>query len=99
MSSTLLAEIESPSAPPSLPPVLDAIFGGFRRWAAHPAALFGLLLLLNTLFRPYLGIHHDAMLYSGQVLSRLDPATYSDDLFFRYGSQDRFSIFSPLMAP
>ncbi len=49
--------------------------------------------------RPYLGVRHDAVLYLGQVLNRLSPATYGSDLFFRYGSQDRFSMFSALVAP
>jgi hypothetical protein len=33
------------------------------------------------------------------VLSRLDPELLRGDLFFEYGSQDRFSLFSTLMAP
>ena len=61
----------------------------------------GLLLIaaLWLVVRPYRGVRHDAVLYLGQTLSRLMPDTIGKDLFFAYGSQDRYSIFSPLMAP
>lgn len=63
---------------------------------------FNLWLIVCALWvcaRPYRGVRHDGLLYLAQVFHRLDPATYGADLFFRYGSQDRFSIFSLLMAP
>jgi hypothetical protein len=61
----------------------------------------GLLLIaaLWLIVRPYRGVRHDAVLYLGQTLSRLMPDTIGKDLFFAYGSQDRYSIFSSLMAP
>src|SRR5688572_6594290 len=70
-----------------------------RAVAARPWSLFALLLVLNAAARPYLGIVHDARLYSAQVLNQLDAGCYADDLFFRYGSQDQFSLFSRLAAP
>jgi hypothetical protein len=57
------------------------------------------LLALNAMARPYAGITHDARLYSAQVLHQIDPQSFGDDLFFRYGSQDQFSIFSRVAAP
>lgn len=44
------------------------------------------------------GLYDDAVLYTLQALNRIDPATYSQDLFFRFGSQDAFTIFTPLYA-
>jgi hypothetical protein len=45
-----------------------------------------------------LGIFDDAVLYTLQALNRIDPVTYSHDLFFRFGSQDAFTIFTPVYA-
>src|SRR3712207_278956 len=70
-----------------------------RRLAGRPGTFFLVLLALNALCRPYANIDHDTRLYSVQVLNQLNPDAYADDLFFRYGSQDQFSLFSPLMAP
>lgn len=47
----------------------------------------------------YFGIVHDGRLYTVQALRGLDPAHWADDLYFRYGSQDAFTIFSALYAP
>src|SRR5437660_986735 len=69
------------------------------RLADRPWALFVVLLTINALARPYAGITHDTRLYSVQVLNRVEDGAYADDLFFRYGSQDRYSLFSPLAAP
>lgn len=61
------------------------------------AAIATLGLWLVT--RPYRGVRHDGILYLGQVLDRLMPQRFHDDLFFAFGSQDRYSLFSPLVAP
>ena len=57
------------------------------------------MLLVNALTQPYLDLVHDARLYSLQVLDRVEPGLYSNDLYLRYGSQDSFSIFSKIIAP
>lgn len=67
--------------------------------AERPGSLLLLLLALNAVARPYSGIIHDARLYSAQALNKLENGLYNDDLFFRYGSQDQFSIFSRCAAP
>lgn len=46
----------------------------------------------------YPGLWHDAVLYAAQAIYRLDPAPFTKDLFFAYGSQDGFTAFSPLYA-
>jgi hypothetical protein len=65
----------------------------------RPWLCAGVLLAIRSVFRPYLGLVHDAKLYSLQVASHVWPNTYNSDLFFAFGSQDSFSVFSHLMAP
>ncbi len=50
------------------------------------------------LVHPYQGIFHDANLYALQALAHLYPASLSQDVFLHFGSQDRFTLFSPLYA-
>jgi hypothetical protein len=59
-----------------------------------------LLLCIATwmLAHPYSGLFHDANLYTLQALARLHPDTLAQDVFLRFGSQDSFTIFSPLYA-
>src|SRR4051812_19458981 len=49
--------------------------------------------------RPYRGIFHDATLYTTQALHSIYPDRFGNDLFFKYGSQDSFSIFTALYKP
>jgi hypothetical protein len=61
-------------------------------------AAAGLIILwLGT--RGYEGITHDARLYAVQALALLDPGRFAGDLFFAYGSQDSFTLFSRVYAP
>jgi hypothetical protein len=57
-----------------------------------------LLLCIMTwaLSHVYRGLFHDAGLYALQALARLSPASLSQDVFLHYGSQDRYTIFSPI---
>lgn len=57
---------------------------------------FFLLASIWILTHPYRGIWHDASLYTAQALQRLNPDAFRNDLFFAYGSQDSFTLFSPL---
>ena len=57
------------------------------------------LLALWLVCRPYRGVRHDAILYSGQMLAKLLPDRVGTDLFFAFGSQDKYSLFSTLVAP
>lgn len=50
------------------------------------------------LTRPYMGIWHDGLFYTAQALKHLYPAQYAQDVFFLYGSQDDFSLFSSMHA-
>jgi hypothetical protein len=63
--------------------------------AALLAMSIGLTFLL---LHPYGGLVHDGHLYTFQALSYLHPELYGNDLFIRLGSQDDFTLFSPLYA-
>jgi hypothetical protein len=62
------------------------------------ATLLLLCVLTWVLSHPYRGLIHDAGLYTLQAMSHLHPGTLSGDAFLRFGSQDTFTIFSPLYA-
>jgi hypothetical protein len=46
----------------------------------------------------YKGVDHDSRLYILQALGHLYRDTLGQDVFLRFGSQDQFTIFSPLFA-
>ena len=63
--------------------------------------LIGLACLVVSfwiLIHPYRGLEHDSVLYAVLALARLHPAALGHDLFVRYGTQDNFTIFSPVFA-
>ena len=69
------------------------------RLAADPVTLVCLLLAANALVEPYRGLDHDSRLYAVQILERIHPGSFAGDLYLLYGSQDRYSVFTILMAP
>jgi hypothetical protein len=58
--------------------------------------LYALVLLLWLLLLPYAGVRHDARLYTAQALWHIHSEIYGNDIFFRYGSQDSFTLFTPV---
>ncbi len=58
-----------------------------------------LLVACWAALRPFRGIVHDAILYTGQAILHLDPASLRQDIAFASGTQDRFSLFSFAYAP
>src|SRR5450755_3039009 len=77
----------------------DLAAAAVRELMDRPWSLFFALLAVNAVALPYAGIVHDSQLYSAQVLNRVEGGAYADDLFFRYGSQDKYSLFSIAAAP
>lgn len=69
-----------------------------RSWDLRSALMLVGLLALWLFARPWNGLWHDGRLYAVQALHWLNPLQYSRDLFFLYGSQDAFTLFSPLYA-
>ncbi|HEX4240591.1 MAG TPA: hypothetical protein VHZ53_04215, partial [Steroidobacteraceae bacterium] len=55
------------------------------------------LITLWILMHYYAGLSRDGELYALQALARLRP-NLAGDIYLAYGSQDRFTIFSPLYA-
>lgn len=83
----------------SLPAWITGAAGTIRDLAERPWTLFVLLLALNAIARPCTITAHDARLYSLQALNHADDGAYADDVFLRYGSQDRYSLFSQVAGP
>lgn len=77
---------------------------GFAQMPAQTVELAGgvaLLLAYAALWvlrTRYGGLGDDAHLYALQALAHLQPANFSRDVFLAFGSQDQFTIFSPLYA-
>lgn len=53
---------------------------------------------LWILAHPYWGIWHDARVYTLMALHWLNPQAFARDPWFMFGSQDQYSLFSPLYA-
>lgn len=69
-----------------------------RRWDRRLLPLLLLLAAAWLLAHPWTGLWHDSRLYALQALRRLAPGNFQNDLYFLYGSQDSFTLFSPLFA-
>ena len=57
--------------------------------------MYAALWLLLT---PYAGLSHDAQAYAFQALARLDPTVLGQDVFLKYDSQDRYTVFPLIYA-
>jgi hypothetical protein len=66
--------------------------------AGQYIALAILTIAFWLLTHPYIGIWHDAILYTAQALKILYPEIYQGDVFFQYGSQASFTSFPVLHA-
>lgn len=60
--------------------------------------LLPVLLTLWFATQRYEGIYHDGELYTFQALAHVHPDLLGNDLYLRYGSQDRYTLFSPIYA-
>lgn len=68
----------------------------------HERALGIALMLCALIFwfagRAFVGTRHDSIFYRAQALLKVYPEIFQNDLFFAFGSQDQFSIYSSLYA-
>ena len=62
------------------------------------AVVMLLCVVFWALSHSYRGLFHDAYLYTLQALARSSPQSLGQDVFLRFGSQDRFTVFSPIYA-
>jgi len=53
-----------------------------------------LLISITLISHPFLGIKHDGVLYFLQSLKISNPMAFDHDVFFLYGSQDQYTLFS-----
>lgn len=81
-----------------MPQVNTSTVGTLTTQRIALAGLACLILAFWVLIHPYRGIEHDSVLYAVLALSRLHPAALGHDLFVRYGTQDSFTVFSPIFA-
>ncbi|MBD3666201.1 hypothetical protein H9Q16_19885 [Sulfitobacter sp. TSTF-M16] len=65
------------------------------RYRAPYSKIAWLLAILAAyiLTRPYVGLYHDAVLYTAQALQQSGAADLSEDLFFRFGNQGNLVLF------
>lgn len=82
-----------------LDPYLAPLASLSQSVSQSPFLLFSLLFLANAVASPYAGYFHDAELYAFQALNRSVDNGYAEDLFFKYGSQDAYSLFSVTVGP
>ena len=61
------------------------------------SATFLLVAGILLFVRPYAGVRHDGVLYLGQALLASGLPALRADPFFQFGSQDQFSIISPIL--
>lgn len=59
---------------------------------------FCLVLAVFLGARGYFGFVHDNILYLAQALARLQPDIFQGDIYLAWGSQDSYTLFSPLYA-
>ena len=63
------------------------------------AALLCATALLWLVTRPFFGTVFDARFYMVEALRALEPARFADELYFKFGSQGNFSLFTKLYLP
>lgn len=63
------------------------------------AALLGAVTLLWLATRPYFGVVFDGRFYMVEALNALHPGRFAEDLYFKFGSQGKFSVFAQLYLP
>lgn len=86
-----------PAVSPEPKPDIHSVRDSRAQWLFVLAlGLGGLALwLLN---HPYKGIWHDAQIYGLLAAHWHNPAAFSHDLFFRFGSQGELSAFTPIFG-
>ena len=68
------------------------------KWDRRVAPALLVMVALWLMCHPWEGLWHDSRLYAVQALQRLYPDQFRRDLFLMYGSQDAFTLFSPMYA-
>lgn len=61
--------------------------------------LFCAVAVLWLVTRPYFGVVFDARFYMVEALNALDRTSFAEDLYFKFGSQGNFSVFTQFYLP
>lgn len=77
---------------------LPSVSGDRIASRSFPIAAALWIAALWLICRPFRGIRHDSILYVGQTFNSMWPGKLSSDWFFLGADQDRYTLFSPLMA-
>lgn len=94
-----LLHLFAPKIDPLLSPIMERFKNRLLTVHGEPQLLLFILLLALWFFsHHYQGLWHDGIFYAVQALASLRPDVYGKDLFFLYGSQDDFTLFSPIYA-
>lgn len=64
----------------------------------YPPQVLALLLAIWLWRHPWEGIWHDGTVYAALALHWMQPQVFGHDLFFQYGSQAGYTVFTPLYA-
>ncbi|SFF56255.1 hypothetical protein SAMN05518865_101541 [Duganella sp. CF458] len=88
----------APAGPPGAAQPLAPPLQLAARWGARQSLMLLALLAVWLYARPWAGIWHDTRLYAAQALRLLHPGQFEHDLYFMFGSQDQFTLFSPLYS-
>lgn len=67
-------------------------------WRIGRWAFLAVAVSLMALSRVHVGLRHDARLYFGDALARLDPQGVGRDLIFAHDGQFGFSLYTPALA-
>jgi hypothetical protein len=87
------------SAQPAAPEAMKGFNHPRTDEALRLLTLFCAVAVLWLATRPYFGVVFDARFYMAEALRALDPARFGQDLYFQFGSQGNFSLFTKLYLP
>jgi len=73
--------------------------GSARHTLLRTLPLLCAVAILWLATRHYFGVVKDAHFYMVEALRELDPPAFTRDMYFQFGSQGRFSLFSHLYVP
>lgn len=77
---------------------MPMVSGRSARWDLATVSLILIALAVWMLCHQYRGIVHDNRIYALLAFNYIDPTAFVRDVFLKHGSQDSFTIFSPLYA-
>ncbi len=98
-ANTARESTREPDAGVRLPGLVSAHRTGTP--AVTRAAFIGLALCILALWllqHPYGGLIQDSVLYAVAASARLHPESLGHDIFLSHGSQDQYTVFSPVVA-